>query len=359
MTTPADDHRPTRAAALALASAVLFGISAPVAKLLLDDVSPWLLAGLLYLGSGLGLAAVRGVRAVGAGGRPREAGLGGRDWLWLAGAIAAGGVVAPVLLMAGLSVTAASTASLLLNIEGVLTALVAWFVFRENVDRRIALGMAAIVGGAALLSWPRTWAGSGTWGPAMIVLACLAWALDNNLTRKVALSDPVQVAMLKGLVAGGVNVALALALGAQPPTSGQLAAGAILGFLSYGISLVLFVLALRHLGTARTGAYYSIAPFIGAAVAVAALGEPISWGMIVAGLLMALGVWLHLTERHEHDHVHEPVTHRHLHRHDEHHRHVHGPDDPSGEPHTHRHVHVRLRHRHAHYPDAHHRHGHR
>jgi drug/metabolite transporter (DMT)-like permease len=245
-----------------------------------------------------------------------------------------------------------------LNLEGVLTALLAWFVFRENFDRRIAAGMLAITAGAAVLSWQGSLSFNNAIGPLAIIGACLAWAVDNNLTRKVSLSDPVQIAMLKGLIAGTVNLVLALLLGASLPALPAILAAAIVGLLGYGMSLVLFVVALRHLGTARTGAYYSTAPFVGAIIAVVGLGEPVNLQIIVAGALMGIGVWFHLTERHEHEHEHAPLSHEHRHVHDDHHRHSHGPDDPAGEPHTHRHVHVRLRHRHAHYPDAHHRHGH-
>lgn len=343
-------------AAYALASAVLFGASTPVAKALVAHVGPWLLAGLLYLGAGFGLLALRLVWR-----RPRgqhEAPLAGRDWRWLMGATVAGGIAAPVLLMVGLARTPAATASLLLNLEAVFTALLAWFVARESSGPRVVAGLAAIVAGAIVLSWQGSMNVAGLAGPLAVAGACLLWAVDNNLTRKVALSDPLQVAMIKSLAAGAVNVALALASGMSPPGVKILAAAGIVGFFGYGLSLALFVLALRHVGTARTGAYFATAPFIGALAAVAALGEPVTLALIVAGALMALGTWLHLTERHEHEHVHEPLIHTHRHTHDAHHQHAHTSSDPASEPHTHRHTHARLKHRHPHYPDAHHRHGH-
>ena len=342
----------------ALAAALLFGASTPVAKLLVGEIQPWMLAAILYLGSGIGLLlirlAVRGPRAR----SPEAASLAGRDWLWLGGAILFGGVIGPVLLMFGLAETPAATASLLLNLEGVTTAIIAWVLFRENVDRRIAGGMAAIVAGAAMLSWQGSATFLGLLGPLAIAGACLAWGIDNNLTRKVSLSDAVQIAMLKGLVAGAVNLVLALAQGLPLPTLPLALAAGFVGLLGYGLSLVLFVIALRSLGTARTGAYFSTAPFAGAVIGVVAVGEAITGALVVAGLLMAVGVWLHLTERHEHEHEHEPMEHTHRHRHDAHHWHAHGADDPPGEPHTHRHAHGRLRHVHPHYPDAHHRHSH-
>jgi drug/metabolite transporter (DMT)-like permease len=339
----------------ALAAALLFGAAAPLAKLLLASVSPWMLAAILYLGSGTGLWLWRRVR------RAEAVRLPPGELRWLAGAIACGGVAGPVLLMAGLARSAASTASLLLNAEGVLTALIAWFVFKENVDRRIALGMLAIVAGGAVLAWPGEVDPLRWQGAALVLAACLAWAIDNNLTRKVSLADASWIAMAKGLAAGGTNLLLAFALGAAWPSwPSALAAGA-LGFVSYGASLVLFVLALRQLGTARTGAYFSVAPFFGALLAIGLLGDALTLPLAVAGFLMALGVWLHLTERHEHPHAHEALDHAHEHVHgkgDEHHDHEHVPPVPVGTRHSHPHHHVPLAHSHPHYPDAHHRHGH-
>lgn len=338
--------------AAALGAALLFGAGTPLAKRLLDGVGPWMLAGLLYLGSGLGLLLLRRLR------RAARVHLPPGQWRWLAGAVLAGGVVGPVLLMFGLASTPATGASLLLNAEGVLTALLAWFVFKENFDRRIALGMLAIVAGAVLLSWPRESAGYGGLGALAVVGACAAWAIDNNLTRKVSLSDASFIAMVKGLVAGGTNVLLAWWFGATWPGASTLASAAVLGFLSYGASLVLFVVALRHLGTARTGAYFSVAPFFGAVLGMLMLGEPVTPVLVAAGSLMALGVWLHLTEQHGHLHTHEPTEHTHEHVHDEHHQHSHARGTADGGHHIHAHVHAATTHSHAHYPDAHHRHTH-
>jgi drug/metabolite transporter (DMT)-like permease len=277
--------------------------------------------------------------------------------------VLAGGVVGPVLLMAGLAGMPASQASLLLNGEAVLTALLAWVVFRENVDRRVALGMLAIVAGGVVLAWPQGAADGAVTGRSVLLVlgACLAWAIDNNLTRKVSLADASWIAMVKGLAAGATNLVLALALGASWPATPLVAAAALLGLLSYGVSLVLFVLGLRALGTARTGAYFSVAPFFGTLLAVLALGEPVTWQLAVAAVLMAAGVWLHLTERHEHLHAHEALEHAHEHVHgagDPHHDHVHVPPVAPGTRHNHAHQHAPLVHSHPHYPDAHHRHEH-
>lgn len=341
---------------LALAAAVLFGASTPLAKLLLGQgADPWLLAGLLYLGSGLGLGTVfllRGTLTAAA-----EAPLRRVDLPWLLLIILAGGVIGPLLLMLGLSRTPASTAALLLNLEGLATMAIAWLVFRENVDRRLLLGALAILAGAVLLSWQGGQFTIG-WGAFLIAGACLAWGVDNNLTRKLSGSDPVQIAAAKGLAAGGINLCFAFAKGASLPALPLLAGSAVVGLLGYGVSLVLFVLALRHLGSARTGAYFSTAPFIGAILAILMFNEPITLRLIVAAALMGLGLYLHLVERHEHEHVHEALDHEHRHVHDSHHQHTHGPDDPAGEPHSHRHQHVALVHKHPHYPDIHHRHDH-
>ena len=340
---------------LALLSAVLFGASTPFAKLLLGVVDPWTMAGVLYLGAGIGLAGIHLTRRL-IGLAAVEAPLRRSDAPWLALVILTGGVLGPLLLMFGLARTDAAGASLLLNLEGLATMGIAWLVFRENVDRRLLLGAFAIVSGAVVLSWQ----GRATFelGALMIAGACLCWGIDNNLTRKLSSADPVQIAMIKGLAAGTVNLALAVANGAHVPSAGVLGAAGGIGFLGYGVSLALFVLGLRHLGAARTGAYFSLAPFVGAVLAVFVLGEPVTVKLIVAGALMALGLWLHLAERHDHEHAHEAMEHEHRHVHDAHHRHEHGPDDPPGEPHTHWHRHEPLVHRHPHYPDLHHRHRH-
>lgn len=346
----------------ALLAAILFGASTPCAKLLLRDVSPTLLAGMLYLGSGIGLYVCSLLRMRSTSNRS-EARLTRPDVQWLALVVLFGGIAGPLLLMWGLMRTPASTSSLLLNLESVLTALLAWFVFHENFDRRIALGMLAIVAGGVLLSWsgtPAVGAGrlSAMVGPLAIAGACLAWALDNNLTRKISAADPMQIATIKGLVAGTTNLAIGLSLGASPPGVAVAALAGGLGLVGYGFSLVLFIFGLRHLGSARTGAYFASAPFVGAALSIAMLGDPIPLSFLGAAGLMGLGLWLHLTEQHGHWHEHPELEHEHRHEHDDHHQHEHPPGiDPQG-PHSHRHVHQSLRHAHPHYPDIHHQHEH-
>ena len=340
----------------ALSAAILFGLSTPIAKMLIGGMSPLLLAGLLYSGSGIGLALILVVRAMtraqGNITRPR-----GIELLWLLGAIIVGGALAPYLLMYGLQFTDSASASLILNLEGVFTALLAWFAFKENVDRRIALGMACIIAGGVLLSLSSRHRGGDLLGPLAIGAACIAWALDNNLTRKVSVHDSMLIACAKGLIAGPVSVALAIHYGAAIPGSMRLIQAGFVGFVGYGLSLTLFVVALRNLGTARTGAYFSLAPFIGAALAVV-LGAPVTGVLLAAAVLMGVGIWLHLSENHAHLHAHDSMVHEHVHAHDEHHRHAHEPGWNGKEPHSHVHRHEPLTHAHTHYPDVHHRHEH-
>lgn len=344
-----------RYALLALAAAALFGASTPFAKLLLGELSPVVLAGLLYLGSGLGLAPLRLVQS--RRGHSHEARLVARDWTALAGAIFAGGVAAPVLLLWGLSKTGAAETALLLNFENVITVLVAGLLFREAVGGRVWLAAAVMLAGGFVLAYEPTLPLGFSLYSLAIVGACLGWAIDNNLTRKVAGADPVAISMTKGIAAGSFNLVLGLALGGALPALGAAAGALALGFVAYGVSLVLFIYALRHLGAARTAAHFSTAPFIGAVLAVPLLGEPVTVGLIAAATLMVIATWLVLTERHAHEHGHEHMTHNHRHTHDEHHQHAHRGDE-GPEPHSHEHVHEPMRHAHPHLPDLHHRHPH-
>ncbi len=339
----------------ALGAAILFGSSTPFAKQLVSDVSPLLLAGLLYLGSGIGLILARLIKDRGW----HSSRLLKNEWLWLLGAIGFGGILAPTLLMIGLTQITAATASLLLNLEAVLTALLAWVFFREHTDRRMIFGMLFIVTGGVVLAWPNQLTQQDWHGSSAIAGACLCWAIDNNLTRKISSADSLFIAGSKGLIAGIVNISLALAIGLTFPLWSKISYALLVGFVGYGISLVLFVLALRGLGTARTGAYFSIAPFIGAAIAIVFFNAPTSMVFWISAILMGIGVWIHFTETHEHTHTHEPLFHNHLHTHDEHHQHTHDFPWDGKEPHTHPHKHEPITHSHHHYPDIHHRHRHK
>ena len=344
-----------RYALLALVAAALFGASTPFVKLLLGEVSPVVLAGLLYLGSGLGLALLR--VAWGLDMHRREAQLAPGDWRWLAAAIVSGGVIAPVLLLWGLAGGGAAETSLLLNFEGVMTTLVAAALFREAVGARVWLAALVMLSGGLVLAYDPLAPLAFSPQSLAIVGACFCWALDNNLTRKVAGADPVATAITKGIAAGSFNLALGLVLGGTFPALGTVAGALALGFVAYGVSLVFFIYALRHLGAARTGAHFSTAPFIGAAIAVPLLGEPVTSGLLAATVLMVIATWLVLTESHGHEHEHHRLAHSHRHVHDEHHQHAHRGDE-GPEPHAHVHVHEPMRHAHPHAPDLHHRHDH-
>jgi drug/metabolite transporter (DMT)-like permease len=336
----------------AVVAAVLFGAATPFASRVVGETSPQVLAGLLYLGSGLLLAA-----SMLAWPTPHQAPLTRHELPPLTGAIFFGGGLGPLLLMIGLRTTPAPTASLLLNLEVVLTAAIAWVVFHEGVDRRIALGLGFIVAGGVLVSWN----GQGSFGVPIgtvaIAGACGCWAIDNNLTQKVSAKDPRQIASLKGLLAGSANLAIGVGVGGSLPSARITAVTMAIGVVGYGVSLMLFVLALRSLGSARTGAYFAIAPFVGVIVAIGVFGEPIDAQLWPAGALIAVGVWLHLSEHHEHRHFHQPLTHAHPHTHDDlHHTHTHPTGVAPAETHVHQHEHTLTVHSHAHRPDIHHRH---
>jgi drug/metabolite transporter (DMT)-like permease len=347
---------PFRGIAFALGSALLFGASTPLAKALVGTIDPLWLAGFLYAGSGVGLTLVLFARVAREG--RGVVSLARGDLAWLALTILFGGVLAPALFTFGLRQTSGATASLLGNLETVMTVALAWFVFREHRNARVISGMAAIIAASIVLTWPTRAAAPEGAGAVLIALAGLGWALDNNLTRKIAANDATLLAAIKGGAGGAVNLTLAALFAGTAPAAGAAVAAGVLGFFGYGISLVLFVIALRELGAARTGAYFATAPFIGVAVAFAWLGERPDMAFFVALPLMAFGVWLHMTERHSHTHAHERLIHDHPHRHDAHHQHEHAFPWDGTEPHRHEHVHEPLVHAHPHFPDLHHRHGH-
>lgn len=347
----------------AVIAAFLFGMSTPFSKIMLGDIKPFMLAGLLYFGSGIGLSLYMLIRpAFGRGGAGEEASVRMADAKWLLGATLFGGFLGPLFLVYGLSNTGAATASLLLNLEGVLTALLAWFVFSENFDARIALGMVFITCGGVLLSWAGAPDLAGVvYGPLAIAAACACWAIDNNLTKKISAGDPFQIAAIKGLVAGGTNLLISFGiLGLQAPPAAAIVKSCLIGFFGYGVSLAMFVLALRHIGAARTGAYFSLAPFFGAIAAISMLREPLTGSFSTAALLMAAGVWCHISESHEHEHEHGHLLHEHAHTHDDmHHEHEHeGEGAEANGAHSHAHTHRPGVHSHFHYPDLHHEHGH-
>jgi drug/metabolite transporter (DMT)-like permease len=350
---PASERAHVRGGCYGLLAAVLFGLSAPIAKRLLGEASPQLLAGLLYLGAGLGLSAWQGVR-----GAPHEAALQRRDLPALAGVVLAGGVAGPLLLLVGLSRVSGVVGSLLLNLEGPLTMLLALLLFGEQLGRYGAAAAALIVAGAALLKLDPAPGSADVTGMLAIGAACLAWALDNNLTQRLSLRDPFAIVRIKTLAAGSFNLGLGLLLGGRLPGWRVCAAAMLLGLVSYGGSVVLDAYALRLVGAAREAAYFATAPFVGALLSTLLLGERLRTPDFIALLAMALGVAALLLERHSHWHEHEPTEHEHTHVHDEHHDHAHPPGVAPGEPHSHPHRHAALAHEHPHLPDAHHRHRH-
>jgi drug/metabolite transporter (DMT)-like permease len=342
-----------RGAIYGLLAAALFGLSAPLAKRLLGEMTPQILAGLLYLGSGLGLSAWRAMRPA-----TSEASLTRADFPVLAGVVFTGGIVGPVLMLVGLNRVSAVAGSLLLNLEGPLTMGIAVVVFREHLGRYGVAAAACILLGAGLLRFQPGAVGVDAWGMAAIAGACLAWGVDNNLTQRLSLRDPFAIVRVKSLGAGSLNLALGLVLGGKLPAA-EVALGALLlGLFSYGASVVLDAYALRLVGAAREAAYFATAPFVGALAATVLLHERLTAIDLAAMLLMVLGVAALLRERHSHLHVHEEMVHDHLHVHDKHHQHRHEASDPPGEPHAHEHHHVHLVHDHPHVPDAHHRHRH-
>jgi drug/metabolite transporter (DMT)-like permease len=345
-----------RGAASGLVAAALFGASAPLSKLLLPGSDPLALAGLLYMGAGLGLSlhrlAVRRLRPL----RHAEARLRPADAPLLAGIVLAGGVAAPVLMLFGLRRLTGVTSALLLNLEGPLTVLLAILLFGEHLDRRESLGTALTMAGAALLTLGPGGFRPDPYGAAAIAAACLLWAFDNNLTQRLSLRDPVAIVHFKTLAAGLASSSLAWATRQSFGSAPRVFAALALGALSYGLSLVLHVRALRLLGAARQAAFFSAAPFLGALLAVPLLGERPRWTDAAGAGVMLAGLVVLARARHAHRHTHVPLEHDHLHVHDEHHRHVH--QGPVEEPHSHPHRHEALTHEHPHVSDLHHRHPH-
>jgi drug/metabolite transporter (DMT)-like permease len=345
-------------ALLALLAALLFGASAPLSKLLLGSVEPVILAALLYLGSGLGTLILRTLfrfrqsAAI-------EAPLRKKDLPWLAGAVIAGGIAAPIFLLAGLNHTPAATASLLLNFEGAATALIALFIFREAVGKRIAIAVGLVTLAVILLTWNVGGSFGFSTGALAVVGATVLWGFDNNFTRNISASDPLLIVMIKGLTAGTFNLILSNILGEGLPNLTVVLLALLLGSLSYGVSIALFIFAMRGLGAARTSALFGTAPFAGAILSVFLLGERPEGLFIPAFLIMVLGAWLLFTEYHEHPHVHFALQHEHSHAHDDdHHDHLHHQDENIDGAHSHLHDHNPLKHAHKHAPDLHHRHDH-
>lgn len=349
------DRRPVL---FVIAAATLYGAAIPFTKVLLGDISPVGMAGLLYAGAFMGLALYSGARGLAGGKNARPvARLDRKDAPWLAGSILTGGVLAPVLLMSGLNLSSGFSTSLLSNLEGVATAVIAVFVFRESAGKRLWLALACVTGAGVLLSWNASQGMFDPLGPALIVLSMVCWGADNNLTRQIAAKDAVQIGVVKSLFAGTVALLAVFLSGGRIEVGPPLAFALVVGAFGYGASLVLFIKALEGLGASRTGAYFGLAPFVGAVASVIILHEWLGWVMVPAGALMLAGAALLFGERHVHSHRHEMVSHVHAHVHDDGH-HAHGHPGEVAGSHVHEHVHGETTHGHRHYPDEHHRHGH-
>lgn len=343
----------------AITAALLFGASAPISKLLLGSIDPVPLAAFLYIGSGIGLIVFKIIERCINKSEDREAPLSKKDIPWLITAVFLGGVVAPIILMNSLKLTPASTASLLLNFEGVATTLIAACFFKESVGKRIWFAIIIITLSTVILSWDF----SNQWGFSLgaigVVIACLCWGIDNNFTGKISLKDPFSIVIIKGIGAGSFSLILSLLLKSSFPSIKIIAGAMILGCFSYGFSIVLFVLALRGLGSARTSALFGTAPFIGTILSFILFNDRISVTFIVALPLMIIGAILLLRENHEHEHLHRAVMHEHRHCHgDGHHEHLHEEEIAEDFYHSHIHTHELIMHNHSHTPDIHHKHDH-
>jgi drug/metabolite transporter (DMT)-like permease len=341
----------------ALVAALFFGSIAPGVKFLSKEIPPQSMAGLMYLFAGIGLFLILGFSKEFS---QKFSRIQKPDLKWFIGATLFGGILGPAFLTYGLLQMSASTSSLLLNLEGVLTSLIAWFIFKEHFEKKIVYGMILIVLGCLTLTLNSSdnVGADSLLGFALVSFACLSWGIDNNVTRKISHLDPVLIASFKGLIAGSSNLILGYFIGERLSFGIEIFQIGVLGFLGVGVSLVAFIVSLGSIGTARTGAIFSTAPFIGSLLSILALGDALTIPFTIALILMAGGIWLHLSEDHSHEHTHEVLSHAHEHIHDEHHRHLHTHLDPAGEPHTHFHQHEPLTHSHAHFPDIHHQHRH-
>lgn len=341
----------------AILAALLFGASAPLAKLLLGGIDPIPLASFLYLGSGIGLLLLRLMQRMKRGYVEVEAKINRNEIKWLIGAVIAGGVMAPIVLMFSLRGTPASTASLLLNFEGVATTLIAVIIFKESIGKRIWFAVTLIASASVLL----TWNFKGEWGFSIgalgVLMACILWGIDNNFTRNISAKDPLIIVTIKGIGAGCVSMILAILAGSNFPGPKIIFGAMLLGFFSYGLSIVLFIFAMRNLGASRTSAFFGTAPFVGTLLSFILFRELPNTLFYYALPIMIAGAILILGEEHGHKHVHKGSEHEHRHRHDDEH-HTHAHEDTGDLEHSHVHIHEVIEHSHSHTPDTHHRHGH-
>ena len=342
----------TRPILLGISAAILFGAATPASKWLLTEFTPFQLAGILYFGAAAGVAPA----ALAQGGMGLPRGSDHRNRARLLGAVVFGGILGPVALLFGLTLAEAASVSLWLNLELAATAVLGVCFFRDNLSRNGWLGVGSALSGAALLSWHQ--GATGLAAGSLVLLACVCWGLDNHLTALIDGITPSQTTLWKGAVAGSVNLAIGTALSPVLSDWRTWVAALLVGSLSYGASIVLYIKSAQGLGATRAQVLFSSAPFFGAGLSVALLGESISAWQVMSALLFILAVAFLLAESHAHLHTHEALSHEHAHRHDDgHHSHIH-PRLPAWVRHTHWHDHEPVSHRHPHFPDLHHRHKH-
>ena len=338
-------------------SAALFGISPPLAKLLVKNIPPVALAGFLYFGAFAGLSLYSIMRRIVSTENIRSANLKKEDFPWLFGAVISGGIIAPICLMFGLSQISGFTTSLLLNLEGIFTAVVAVIFFKEKAGKRLWLALMCMTAAGVFLTWDSSQGKFNFLGPLLVTLSMICWGIDNNLTRNISTRNPIQITCIKGFVSGLVSISLAYTLGMAIKWDLTIFYALLLGSFSYGISLVFFIKALEGLGSFRAGIFFSLAPFIGAVTSLILLQEWIGWVMFPAMMLTVAGFWFISTENHLHPHLHQEADHTHLHNHKDMH-HIHEHAEFAQEPHVHEHKHLEENHVHPHWPDTHHRHVH-
>lgn len=339
---------------LAILAATFYGVSTPISKLLMHELPPAFLAALLYLGAGFGMAIINLFRIKGRNNQ-KEARITKPDLPYIIGMVILD-IVAPIALMFGLSMTTPANASLLNNFEIVATSLIALLIFKEAIGKRMWIAIVLITLASIILSFEDITSLSFSIGSILVIFACLCWGFENNYTRKLSLKDPLQIVVVKGLGSGVGALIIAIAIREFSFNLIFIIFALLLGFLAYGLSIYLYILAQRELGAARTSAYYAVAPFIGVGLSFIVFNQSISTTFFVALVIMVLGAYFAATERHKHMHIHEFIEHEHRHNHEDgHHDHTHGY--PVTE-HSHPHKHELKTHEHTHTPDMHHNHGH-
>lgn len=338
----------------AILAALCYGISAPIAKILLEELPPTLMAALLYLGAGIGMVAVNAFRKKEV--RQREASITRKELPYTLAMILLD-IAAPVLLMVGLTTATPATASLLNNFEIVVTTMIALIFFKEAIGKRMWIAIAFITIASILLSVDDFSSLSFSISSGFILLACVCWGIENNCTRMLSLKDPLQIVMIKGFGSGLGSLSISLLIGERGTNLSYIAVALLLGFVAYGLSIYFYILAQRDLGASRTSAYYAFAPFIGMGLSLLIFMEKPSLSFMIALAIMIVGAFFAADEKHSHVHIHQQLSHEHRHNHHDQH-HLHSHDHAIEGEHSHFHTHEALSHQHTHTPDLHHIHTH-